>query len=860
MTRIFSPLLILTIIFLILVGGCSDSKTRKIKLAQSGDAVKTSGSTGTSILKVAPEQQKSLVIRYFKNHTGDRSLDWLERGLSDMLITELSQSPYFIIVNEVQFLDAAQRMGKSKADIDNRVEEIRVARDTEADILLCGHISYQNNLLRIQIEATDVFTGADLRTEVAEGESLEKLFSMVDELSGRIRQFLRHKGEQKGAPTFNLAQMTNSLEAFRCYSKALENREKYLYPAAEDCLEEALRYDSTFAAAYLQLMTVRRSLKKPVNLQEYVDKIKRHIDKLSYTDKVKLQLFENELRGEPFKIFSILEEAVETSPMDLELRFTLAQQYRMWGHQEKAMQEFQQILEMDPGHKMVYNDLGYLYANMGDFQTAQYMLEKYQELAPDEPNPYDSKGEILMWAGKLNDALEAYHQALKIMPGYYNSAFRLSDIYTELGDKEKALKYLHHAIKYIPSTGFEISSDFNRARIHWRFGEYKEADKYFSKLLRKHPWMSGVMIRQVEMYRSQGRYKEAHNREMELFKQFQDSLESLTDSHKYLNSYLEFVSYSDISVDDFMPVLEKMLDRVEKPSSNLNIGYMGDFCNLYAGNFHKVKDSFEEKMPQLSFLLKIQRNEIGWGSTWKNLFLFFDDESTGDDLSKVFHDYIVKLAAEEGRKDLEFIANMARARVYGREDDKERISTLYKKYGTPMEEIWKICGPFREYNKSGFDYAFPPEKEIKLAATYKSSGNQVSWKDGQDKHRDGHLNFLDMMNQSSFTAAYALIYVNSPDERKVQIRIGSDETCKFWLNDELIWQHYIKRGAVVDRDIVTVILHSGYNKVLLKITNTDLDWGFYFRLTDEEGYGYSDLKFVSPDDLETSLASQFIAN
>jgi hypothetical protein len=100
-----------------------------------------------------------------------------------------------------------------------------------------------------------------------------------------------------------------------------------------------------------------------------------------------------------------------------------------------------------------------------------------------------------------------------------------------------------------------------------------------------------------------------------------------------------------------------------------------------------------------------------------------------------------------------------------------------------------------------------------------------------------------------------LVYIDSPDERKVQVRIGTDESCKFWLNDDLIWQHYIKRSAVVDRDIVTVVLHPGYNKMLLKITNTDLDWGFYFRVTDEAGDGYPDLKFVSADEIESSLAS-----
>ena len=108
--------------------------------------VKTSA--GKSILKVKPEEQKTIVIRYFDNHTGDRSLDWLERGLTDMLITELSQSPYLNIVTESVFLEVARKMGKASGDLKSRLDEVRVAAEANAQILLTGHISSAGGLER----------------------------------------------------------------------------------------------------------------------------------------------------------------------------------------------------------------------------------------------------------------------------------------------------------------------------------------------------------------------------------------------------------------------------------------------------------------------------------------------------------------------------------------------------------------------------------------------------------------------------------------------------------------------------------------------------------------------------------------
>jgi tetratricopeptide (TPR) repeat protein len=855
-----SSIILFLILSLVISISCSDRDTRKIKLAETGDVVKTSGPGGTSVLKVSPEQQKTLVIRHFKNHTGDQTLEWLERGLMDMLITEFSQSPYLNIIAESQFLDVARKMGKTETQLENRIDEIRVAKNTSAQILLCGHISYYKNVLRIEIDVTDVLSGADMGKEMVEGEGMEKLFSMVDELSGKLRHFLREKGQEQKFASIKPSEMTSSLEAFRCYSKALQNREKYMYASAEECLEEAIRYDSTFASAYLKLIIVKRALKKSVNLQEYIAKSKRYIHKLSYADKVSLDLIDAEMSGEPSKIFFILEEAIEKSPMDLELRLALAQQYRMWGQENKALQEYEELLEMDPKHKIAYNDLGYLFSDMGDFKTALYMLDKYQELAPDEPNPHDSKGEILLFAGKFTEAAEEYKNALAIMPGYYSSAFKLSEIYTELGDKEKAFRYLNQGLKYVPDTGFERSSDFLRARIHWRFGDFAKADNYMLGLLQRHPLMSGYLIRRIEMYRSAGKEDQAKKIEMEAFDEYRKQLQSQKGSDIYGKSFLEFITYSDLSLDKAMPLIGQILEHSGGNLDDLNIGLISAFYSLSQGKREGGINAFKEKMPRLILGLKLQKKNISWGSTWKNLFRFFDEEAAGREISQIFSTHLSELAEKESRKDLEFISQMAKARVYGRENKNEESDLLYLKYGVPTEKTWKICGPFRSYKYSGFDHAFPPERETNLSSTYKNNSLEIKWIDGDDDHHDGHVDLANIFRQNQFATAYSLIYINSPDERKVQIRLGSDESCKLWLNDELIWQHYIKRGAVVDRDIITVVLHSGYNKVLLKINNTDLDWGFYFRVTDEEGNGISDIKFTSPSELESSLASNDILN
>jgi len=120
------------------------------------------------------------------------------------------------------------------------------------------------------------------------------------------------------------------------------------------------------------------------------------------------------------------------------------------------------------------------------------------------------------------------------------------------------------------------------------------------------------------------------------------------------------------------------------------------------------------------------------------------------------------------------------------------------------------------------------------------------------------VNLKTVLKDANWSVGYALVYIKSPDERKVQIRTGANDAYKLWFNDELVLQRYYTKttDAVLDRDLVAVALRPGYNKVLIKVENAIHDWGFYLRVTDENGYGFKDISFHSPEMLDPSFALQ----
>ncbi len=99
--------------------------------------------------------------------------------------------------------------------------------------------------------------------------------------------------------------------------------------------------------------------------------------------------------------------------------------------QEKA-------LAIDPNYAPALNEIGYAYAFERKFDQAIAAMKRYAEVIPNEPNPQDSYAEILRLAGRYDDALTHYREALKLMPAFYSSQQGLGDTYALMGDQERA--------------------------------------------------------------------------------------------------------------------------------------------------------------------------------------------------------------------------------------------------------------------------------------------------------------------------------------------------------------------------------------------------------------------------------------
>jgi hypothetical protein len=147
-------------------------------------------------------------------------------------------------------------------------------------------------------------------------------------------------------------------------------------------------------------------------------------------------------------------------------------------------------------------------------------------------------------------------------------------------------------------------------------------------------------------------------------------------------------------------------------------------------------------------------------------------------------------------------------------------------------KTFKVIGPFGGKSLDNFSKIFPPEEAVDFNANYSGSISEVHWQSVSADHV-GYLDFLSHLSPTDWVCAYAYCKVISPKSMPGQIRLGSNDTATLWFNGEKILSKNVERSAVPDSDILPVHLEKGENTILIKVCNTEYNWGLYLRITDE---------------------------
>jgi serine/threonine protein kinase/tetratricopeptide (TPR) repeat protein len=380
------------------------------------------------------ESHKALAVLYFSNLSQDPSLDWLNRGLTEMLTTNLAQVKGLDVLSTERILAEIKRLGKKETTELDPASALEVARNTDADAFVTGTLLRVGpKQLRLDVQIQDTKSGQILFSDKVEAPDVQGIFSMVDAVTGRVAQrFVPSSNMATNAPSIEEA-ATSNLEAYRHYQLGVDFQRRFLLAEAVQELEEATRLDPQFALAYLSLSGVYRTQGDLRKSEELWPKIEQLQSRLPRKDQLNFQAYEAFRAGDLAGMRQIMESLLKEFPRQGDAREQLARSLFSVGEADRGISMLKDGLQLDPRNDTFLNVLGYLEAGSGNLAAALQANDQYMAIRPNDPNPWDTRGDILYQLNHDDEAVEAYRKVLALKPDFigYGDYIKLAVVYAD---------------------------------------------------------------------------------------------------------------------------------------------------------------------------------------------------------------------------------------------------------------------------------------------------------------------------------------------------------------------------------------------------------------------------------------------
>jgi tetratricopeptide (TPR) repeat protein len=264
------------------------------------------------------------------------------------------------------------------------------------------------------------------------------VFAVVDRLSAAVKADLALPDPARSESDRPVAEVTTrSQEAYRHYLEGVDYALKYYDHEAIVSFEKAIRLDSTFAMAYYRMARLKGGAER----RELTAKAMRYVDRVSRRERYFLRAWDAYASYQYEAAAQILDEATRKYSDDKETFYTAAIVCTRLREYDKVIAYLTGAIAIDPLFAAAYNQLAYAYHYAGDLEKSIWAINRYIALAPDEANPYDTRGEIYARSGRLDDAIKSFEEALAIKADFVVSITNLGNMYLFKRDYERAERY-----------------------------------------------------------------------------------------------------------------------------------------------------------------------------------------------------------------------------------------------------------------------------------------------------------------------------------------------------------------------------------------------------------------------------------
>lgn len=423
--------------------------------------------------------RRRMAVFFWENESGNPDLDWLQYGITELLVQDLQQDPFVLAdypwsnfeygfytrMRQAGFkdgLDVPRSLMRKIADKANRQYFIEGALNQIADEYVVTARVWETQTMEQVAELTE--RGFDL-------------YAAIDRLSKDIRASLDvPESSSRIAEDLPLSETYGESEdALKAYIQGLNARLfDNDYDSSNAFFDQAVNIDPDFVMAwFVKAINLANNADLP-GAQIALSRAQQLDYRLSSRDRAQLKSALYQLSGDHEKHMSFLNLQAKLHD-DATSHLNLANMFMRIGELEKSKEEFLLALDRDALNVGIYLQMSSLERATGNVDAAIDYARRYQEERPEDIHANIQLGDLLRDSGDLEAATEHYKQAQLLENSPVEPTVKLSLIAARKGDINAARKYLSEAEGFAQTPMNKIRVRQAAVQLERRLGRIHEA-------------------------------------------------------------------------------------------------------------------------------------------------------------------------------------------------------------------------------------------------------------------------------------------------------------------------------------------------------------------------------------------------
>jgi adenylate cyclase len=398
----------------------------------------------------------SIAVLPFTNMSGDPEQEYFSDGITEDVITDLSQvSALFVVARNMTF------MFKGRP-----VEIVEAARKLNVSHILEGSVRKAGSRVRISVQLIDGTTGGHIWAERYDRELVD-VFAVQDEIAKNVVAALKVKLLPKELESI-ADRTTSNPDAYEFY---LQGRAKFLesgwgskpsMKAARKLFSKAVEIDPNYAKAYAGIAGCDAFLWVAGDPDTSYEAMQANSDKAL---QLAPQLAEaHAARGMAFLTAGRSEEsaaafarAIELDPLVYGVHYFYGLVCREVGDLNKAAALFHRAAELRPGDFGALSLLADVYQAQGRHEESRaaarrglIRVESILSQRPDTADVLAMGAANAVYVDEYDHAREWAGRAIELEPENYLARYNAACAYAVMGNVDAAMKHLQHIYTNIP--------------------------------------------------------------------------------------------------------------------------------------------------------------------------------------------------------------------------------------------------------------------------------------------------------------------------------------------------------------------------------------------------------------------------